>query len=358
MANAASKPRRSPERAAAVLDRAARMSAFKPSILDRRLFDKQMRTPGLTAQAPFDLNKIDPSLLKNVGVQNVPLAKVKAVQPTVSLAAAKAKLTNPTTKSGQPVQMIKYKGNYYPADGNHRTTAMRALGESSVSARVLELNHEIKPPVVTGQNVAKAMKMAGGVAAPLAVGANAALAYNNTLASGGTKADARFAAVKEGGKAAATAAAIGGTLKAAGSMGLKAASSVAARALVPASIVGHAAAYGIDAWRKGGDGLEIARQSAWGGINGVLPIDLTTAAIKASRQTTAGSTGRTDASGPVRLDRGQMSAFHDAEKQFGKWIDKQQNDGTGVTGGRGFQNPHNQAAAQKAKGNNYTGPTE
>jgi len=132
---------RSPERAAQVLDRAARMRSFAPGLMDRRLFDAQMRTPGRSKSPIGDLNHLGSEQLRYQGVQSVPLKAVRSEQPTVSVSAVKKKLTAPAPSSPKRMPLVlHHQGTYHVMDGNHRVTAARALRSGAIQARVVELN--------------------------------------------------------------------------------------------------------------------------------------------------------------------------------------------------------------------------
>lgn len=312
MSDAASKPRRSVERASQVLDRAARMSSFKPGFLDRRLFDTQMRTPG-KVDAPFSMNSLDPNLLKARGEQMIPIAKVRSEQPTVSLAAAKAKLTSPTGSSKLP-QMVQHNGTYWVADGNHRVTAARALGETHIRAQVADLNAQIKGPLIKPGTAAKGIGMAANIAGPVAVAANATMAFKAAQNAGKSDAAAALDATFAGTRTAATGIAIGGTVKALAQAGVKGAA-LLGRAAVPLSIAGHAAAYGIAAARRGEDGLGVLRSIGWGAINGAVPIDLTTQAITSMRSPKP-QANAAPAGGDSRMSAAQSKQFAEANSAF------------------------------------------
>jgi hypothetical protein len=190
--------RRSPERAKAVLDRAARMEAFKPSLLDRRIGDKQMRTPGYDKNVGVRMFEVDRSKMKPLGVQDVPLKDVRTQQATVSVAKVAAKLNG---NSGQIPEYIKHNGKYYTNDGNHATTAARALGMKSTKANVFEIPSGAMrsqvPPSVPGKPLSGLTKagLAASAIAPVVAGANA---YNARLAAGGNKTEAMGDAIQQG----------------------------------------------------------------------------------------------------------------------------------------------------------------
>lgn len=345
MADAASKPRRSPERAAAVLDRAARMQQFRPGFMDRRLLDAQMKTPGHAA-SPFSMTKLDPSLIKGRGEQMIPISKIRSEQPTISLAAAKAKLSNPTGSSKLP-QVVNHNGTYWVADGNHRVTAARALGETHIRAQVGDLNAKIKPPLISGSTVTKGLGMASNVAGPLAVGANAAMAWSTAKNEGKSDAAAAGAATVAGTKTAGTGMAIGAGVKVAAGAGLKTVAALG-RAALPLSIVGHAIGYGVAEYRRGGDRLDILAAAGRGALNGVVPIDLTTqamAALRNSKQQTAAK----PSGGDTRLSAGQQKQFADANASFSQAQKQPAADPSNGNSKRGTQNETNLQAILAAR---------
>lgn len=348
---------RTPERAAKILDRAARMSSFKPGILDRRLFDTQMRTPG-HVNAPFNINKVaQAGILTPAGRQDIPLSKIRTEQPTISLAAAKANLTNPTTKGGSSPVVVQHKGLYYVGDGNHRITAARALGEKSISVRVMEINGQIRQPALNMGSVGKSLGHLSAFAGPAVVAANATMAYKARINDGGSTAEAAGAAAVEGTKTAATGMAIGGAVKAASNVGLlKGTAAAIGRAAVPLSMAAHAGGYAFGAWRRGEDNLGIMKAAGWGAINGVVPFDLTAQAVKAW-----GDSGRADTATPARLTSDQAAKFQTANASFnaGSAHAQQQGDaGTDPTGKRVGWSDKARAASAAARGVKWTGPTE
>lgn len=270
--------RRTPERAAAVLDRAARMSQFKPGWFDQRLGDRQMRTPG-KVDSPFRIERLPQGVLKRAEIADIPLKSVVTEQPTVSVKNVKAKLATAGDGSRTP-PVIRHGGQYYLADGNHETTGMRALGMKSGKFQVYDLNADIKPPLVSPQAIRTAGRVTQMVGAHLAVGGMAALAYQNRLASGGSTGEAIVDGAVAGGRTAATGAVMGGLIKGAKAVpALRGAASFASRALLPLSIAGHAAGYAYGAWKRGEGAGGIAMAAGWGAINGVVPIDLVREAV-------------------------------------------------------------------------------
>lgn len=272
--------KRTPERAAQVLDRAARMSSFRAGWLDKKLGDPQMRTPGKVAP-PFSIYSLPENAWKEVGVAEVPLKSIRTEQPTVSIAKVKAKLSNPGPADYIP-KVLKHGDTYYTMDGNHRLTSQRALGETMTKARVYHLDGSIKPPLMSPKMISTGMRGATMAAGPVAVGSIAAMAYKNRIDAGGSTGEAALDATVAGGRTAATGLAIGSGIKiarASAMPALRSAASFASRAILPASIIGHAAAYGFAAWQRGESGGDIAKAAGWGAVNGVLPIDLAREAI-------------------------------------------------------------------------------
>lgn len=283
---------RSIARAEAVLDRAARMRQFKAGWTERRLFDPQMRTPGHVGSA-VSMNWLTPEMLKNRRTAEVPLSQIRTEQPSVSVAAVKAKLGSP----GKPPLLVKDGDFYRVADGNHRITAARALGQKTLSANVADIAGEIKGPAVnlSPATIGRGMRTAANIGAPLAVGANALLAYAATKKAGGSTFEAAGSAAMQGGQTAATGIAIGAGLRGASALGLKGTASFAARALVPLSIAGHAAGYAYGAWSRGEGAGGILKSAAWGAVNGVIPIDLTAEALGNFNSANSSYSGRRDA---------------------------------------------------------------
>lgn len=269
-------------RAQAVLDRAAKMRTFKPGWFDARPFDRQIRTPG-HVDTPFSVNHLPQSMLIHRGKAEIPLNKVRTEQPTVSVAEVKAKIAKGGSVASSP-HVIRHNGLYYTADGNHGFTADRALGKKTATAQVFDINGKLLSPVISKSAVRAAGRATSMIASPLLVGANASLAYQGRKAAGGSTLEATGDAVLAGGATAASGMVIGSGLRTAANWGFKAAASTAARALVPLSIAGHAGAYGFAAWQRGESGAGIAKAAAWGGINGVLPIDATVSAVKSFNQ--------------------------------------------------------------------------
>lgn len=127
---------RSPERAAAVLDRAAGMDRYNPGFSLRGLIDRQMATPRRIDSEPFDLkNATEISRT----VTDVPINDIRTVQPAVSLSEVKNKLANSSSDDGKPPSVFKWGDQYFVNDGNHRIVAARARGLGTIPAEVIEL---------------------------------------------------------------------------------------------------------------------------------------------------------------------------------------------------------------------------
>ena len=266
------------ERAGQVLDRAARMRAFRAPLMDRRLFDPQMRTPGYV-KAPFAMNAVRNEMLSYRGIQQIPINKIRSEQPTVSLKEAKAKLGTINAPNAKPPGVIAHNGMFYLADGNHRTTAARALGHKTIAANVAEFKGQIQGPAIAGASAHRASTAAMNVAAPLLVGVNAAAAYQSRINDGGSTPEALGDAAIAGGSTAASGVVIGAAMRGATQMGFTSAAGMAARALPILSVAGHAAGYGYAAWQRGESGTGIAKAAGWGAVNGILPIDATIGAF-------------------------------------------------------------------------------
>ncbi len=119
--------RRSPERAAAVIDRASRMRAAKPSLLDRRLFDRQMRTPG-AGKAPINFDYLkhrDSVRARRLTVFTGPIdeffgfdlgrlhyrgqRRVHEYLPEVDRAQPCGQVNNPTHAGGPHIRTLEWK---------------------------------------------------------------------------------------------------------------------------------------------------------------------------------------------------------------------------------------------------------
>lgn len=223
------KRNRSPQRAEQILDRAARMQAFRPSVLDRDLFDTKIRTPG-HAKAPWHNNRLDPRQLVARGAQDVPLSKIRSEQTTVSLKGVKEKLRNPGGKSSSKIPQAIFDprtGTYWVNDGNHRVTAARALGQKSIRVAVGEIvpsgprpaqTRPVMPPPVApdapkprSTAALKAGALAA-VAAPVVSGVNA---FTRAREAGADMRAAARQSVTATGETAAVSAALAATVRAA-----------------------------------------------------------------------------------------------------------------------------------------------
>lgn len=149
--------RRTPEEAEKWLRDAAK-STHKVGLLDRRIGDTQMKTPGYTAKPGLRMFEVDRSKLQPRGLQEVPLDKVQTQQHAVSVKKVAAKLRG---NKGSVPEYILHKGVYYTNDGNHATTAARALGNTTIKGNVLELPHG---PAANAQITKAATKAAPAVA--------------------------------------------------------------------------------------------------------------------------------------------------------------------------------------------------
>lgn len=354
------KPLRSPERAAAVLDRAARMSSFKPAWYDRGLFDTKLRTPGLSKSA-IHINDIDPKSIKPLGLHEVPLSKIRTEQTTVSLAGVKEKLRN---ASNAPAQLILRKDGFYDAaDGNHRMTAERALGKTTIKAHVGE---------IMGKQAMEAMKAAAQPApTPAAAPANkmsiatkagigvsvlavpavvAADAFVRTTAKGATVDAAALEAAKAGGKSAA----IGAGVTAAISVAGKALKIVAPKVAPVLGPVGMAAAAGMAAYGAY-QGFQNTGTLA-GAARGAIGLDTTTTRL-AELQSQNADKFKVPAGGGAKgpMSVADAKKFEGANATFEQRLAATQQqptaEGTKPTGGpRGFANPMVQYAAQAGRG--------
>lgn len=133
---------RSPEDAARFLDRIAGTKEFRPGILDYDPLNKKIRPFGYSNKAPFRVNDIDPKNIRSLGVQSIPLSRIRTEQPVVSLGGVKAKIASP----GKSLpQVIKHGDDYWISEGNHRITAAWALGQDSVRVAVGEIRNPRAP---------------------------------------------------------------------------------------------------------------------------------------------------------------------------------------------------------------------
>lgn len=352
------KKQRSPERAAAVLDRAARMDGFRTSVVDRRIGDPQMRTPG-AVETPFRMDRVTKADIAGLGRQQIPLSSIRTEQPTVSLAAVKSKLAG----GGRPPALVKHGDWYYVADGNHRITAARALGQTHIDAHVANLpvrGGNAPMPGARIGNPGAIERGLGKAAGPAAIASVAGLAYADAKRRGGSDLEAMGAAALEGGKVAALGASVAGMVKSAARLGPagRIAAQIGSKALLPASVIGHAAAYGLQAYRRG-DGIDgIAKAAAWGGVNGVVPVDLVTQAItsfagKAKAEPAAAAGAGSSMPGPSRLTASQARAMAEHGRDQ---ITPAQTAAVHETAGlRGFQNQSTLTAALAAQGKEWDG---
>lgn len=273
--------RRSPERAAAVIDRASRMRAAKPSLLDRRLFDRQMRTPG-AGKAPINFDYLKPEHVTPRGVQAVPTKGIVSDQPTVSIKAVKDKIAQTAsggatpTSGGKLPQILLHNGQYHVFDGNHRVTAARALGDRAVTGQVFELKPGVQRPV-SGAHVGGAAMAIGAGISIAGTAAAAKVAHDSAKARGASDASAAAQATLAGAKQAATPVALSTMIGAAeryGPKALAAAANTVGKVALPASMAAMAGGYAWDAYKNGADAAGIAKAAGWGAVNGVLPIDV------------------------------------------------------------------------------------
>lgn len=183
---------RSPQRAAAVLDRAARMKSFRPKDFKLGdLLDKQMRAPGQVKASPFQGFKttdIAKSNVDAVGLTRVPISSLKTEQSSVSLKQAKAKIG---AKGGGHPDVLLHEGKHYVLDGNHRLTAARAAGQSHIEVNVSKLKPGAEAKIAAAASkkaaeiaqVAKVTKIGGFVGAVAVAGAVAAAIWQKKEAA-------------------------------------------------------------------------------------------------------------------------------------------------------------------------------
>lgn len=282
MADTSTKPPRSAERAAAIIDRAARMKANQPSVLDKRLGDKQMRTPGYV-DPPFHNKRLAPDALKFAGNMDVPLDQIRTGQATISVGAVKSKIANPT--DGKLPQLIRHEGVYYVNDGNHRVTAARAMRSGTVRAAVADLH---APDYKVGGAKSTALGAAGVAASAVSIAATSVNAYTDAKGKGAGTMEAIGKGAAAGGVVAtapvAFGAGIGAASKAAG-LPARAALQVAGKAALPLTMAGTAAYYGWQAHKAGKGPMAVAGAAAWGAVNGAVPVDLAVSAYQGLKDT-------------------------------------------------------------------------
>lgn len=299
--------RRSPERAAAVLDRAAKMRSNRAGWLDKRLFDPQMRTPG-KGQAPLNFDYLKPEHVTPKGTQSVSTRAIVSDQPTISIKSVKGKIGEvakgqPQMSGGKLPQLLLHNGQYHVFDGNHRVTAIRALGGRTIQGQVYELKPGVGRPAPSIANgINGPGRIAFGAVGIGTVAASSALAYRNAKDRGASDLEASTRAALAGAGQSSTPLVLSSGLALAehyGSAALKTAAGTFGRALLPASMAGHAAAYAWQAYRQGADAAGIAKAAGWGAVNGVVPIDL-----------------MRDAYGAVTRKGPQQAAFNAANTHF------------------------------------------
>lgn len=363
---AMSSSRRSPDTAKALVDRAAR-GKFRPGILDRRLFDQQMRTPSPGRAPVWDLNTLGANDLEIAGRQRVPLNHVVSNQPTVSVAQVKGKID--AISSGaptKPAMLLEHNGRYHVMDGNHRLTAQRALGQADTEALVFRLK-------TAGRAASQSSSTMSGMAAialPVGIATAAYVAASQSAEAGESVGTRTRKAAAAGGTAAATGAAVGGLV----ALAAKAAP-VVAGALKVAGPVGLAvgAAYGgYRGYQQGG-----ARGAAIGAFTGgYVP-----QSFRTGGDTTTNQIAALDKAPPTKAamradewprrepidkipvtkaatSRDDLMSFQRAERDYGLSAhgrDQAEPDAKSK-GKRGFAHPKVQRAAQEARGvTNFTG---
>jgi hypothetical protein len=290
------KSKRTPERAAAVLDRAARMRAFRPGVLDRGLGGDKIKAPG-QGRVSFDYNTIDPKALKSTGIREIPLKDLVTNQPTVSVKAVKEKLLNPNARasSANPIAILDPQtGKYVLADGVHRRATAAALGQTHMRVATAEIARQAqtastaaaptRTPLPRG---AVAGAAALGAVAPIVSGVNA---RNRALASGATATDANGQAVLAAGATAGMGLGAAGVLRAAVSIAPRIAPMLGPAGL---AVAGGAAAYGAyQGYQKSGGTLEGLLKGAVGlDVEKPSPTGLAASFAAAKAAMPAGSLG-------------------------------------------------------------------
>lgn len=199
------KPKRSPQRAAAVIDRAARMGKSKVPLMERRLGDPQMRTVGYDPNA-LRPDRVNGGDIKRLGLVQVPIENLRTSQPTVSAAHVKAKIASP---SSRPPQAVKGPGKLWDViDGNHSIMAARARGDKMVTLH----GGELPPGMTRAATVASKATSAYSTATPYLQAAGiiaaASTAYNASREANGTRSEALTSAAKAAAPGAIAAAAV------------------------------------------------------------------------------------------------------------------------------------------------------
>lgn len=239
------KKTRSPARAVQVIERAAKMSKFKPGLFDRDFAGDRMRSPGL-GKVSFDYNTIDPARVRATGIKDVPLRNLVTDQPTVSIKTLKDKLLNPNARnsSALPKALLDPNtGKYVIPDGVHRRAVAAALGQKSMRVATGEITRQplARPRAAPSDARMSAMTKAGAAAAVAGPAVAAVNGFNRSVASGSTTAEA----VVQGMRDASTMAAVG-AVSAGAFVGLAAAAKMIAPRIAPAlGPIGWAATAGM-----------------------------------------------------------------------------------------------------------------
>lgn len=148
---------RTPERAIAVIHRAAKMKQFHRDPTDSlgKNHLVQMRPPG------FPPRKVDKStinhfhyakamLAREMARQNkkskrkretVPIHLINIIQPSISRDEVIRKIKGTTRNKtlDKPIRLYRWKGMIFQTDGNHRTAAHKALGKTHIKAWVTDI---------------------------------------------------------------------------------------------------------------------------------------------------------------------------------------------------------------------------
>lgn len=355
----AKKPR-SPERAVKVVERAAKMSKFKPGLLDRDFAGDRMRSPGL-GKVSFDYNTIDPALVRATGVKDVPLKDLVTDQPTVSVKTIRDKLLNPNARnsSALPKALLDPKtGKYVIPDGVHRRAVAAALGQQSMRVATGEVLRQPMP--ASAGTPRPGVSLQGKVGIGLAVAAPAVAAvngYNRAKAAGAEPADAVVQGMRD-----ATVMAAVGAVSAGAFTGLAAAAKMAAPRLAPAlGPVGWAATAGMAAY--GAVQGYRASGTMTGALKGAVGLDVTpvsTDTLTASLARVApmqAPTGKA-ATGSTTPAAGRISRSDAAKYETASAERARASAPTEPADGnkrRGFQNPANMQAALAAQGRAWGG---
>lgn len=239
---------------------------------------------------------------------------------------------------------------------------LRGSEKAAVATHADAINKMVAQHMVASRSggIATTITKTAALTTPVAAASVAALAYKAARDAGKSEARATVEAAGAGMATAAMPAAVGAAAAKLGkvhSVGAKVLG-VASRALLPASVIGHAGAYAYAAIQRGEGLADVAKAAGWGAVNGVIPVDLAMDAYHATvgrpSAPSADPSRRSSASG--QLDAGNEASFKRADADFRqRWssangADKQPGEkGKGETR-KGWANPSVQRSAQEARG--------